>query len=221
MVPCAGMALVWTGLLKGDVPLATVVNAATMIAAPFLIPWLMQLLAGAFIAVDAAAMFQSVMLTVLAPIIGGILTPRGAGTPEGHDALRSFHAAIFGQRGCFSHVHGRQHLRTAGARATWHGSVRWRQPWYWSFRFFSSGPMRSAAPFLPTGKNIAITFSSGMKNLPIAVAIAAVSLQRTGDVPGGVGLCLPNDNGGLLLPDVHEDACSESISTRAGSSVQR
>lgn len=28
VVPCAGMALVWAGLLKGDVPLATVINAA-------------------------------------------------------------------------------------------------------------------------------------------------------------------------------------------------
>lgn len=37
VVPCSGMALVWAGLLKGDVTLATVINAATMLAAPFLI----------------------------------------------------------------------------------------------------------------------------------------------------------------------------------------
>ncbi|MBN2033474.1 MAG: bile acid:sodium symporter [Deltaproteobacteria bacterium] len=37
VVPCAGMALVWASLLKGDVPLATVINGATMIVAPFLI----------------------------------------------------------------------------------------------------------------------------------------------------------------------------------------
>lgn len=38
VVLCAGMALVWAGLLKGNIPLATVINAATMILAPFLIP---------------------------------------------------------------------------------------------------------------------------------------------------------------------------------------
>jgi len=49
VVPCAGMALVWAGLLKGDVPLATVINAATILLAPFLIPLLMSLFAGTFV----------------------------------------------------------------------------------------------------------------------------------------------------------------------------
>jgi hypothetical protein len=41
--------------------------------------------------------------------------------------------------------------------------------------------------FLPTGKNIAITFSSGMKNLPIAVAIAAVSFNEVAMFPVALG----------------------------------
>jgi len=46
------MALVWAGLLKGDVPLTTVINAATMLLAPFLIPPLMSLFAGTFVTVN-------------------------------------------------------------------------------------------------------------------------------------------------------------------------
>ncbi|MDZ7696262.1 MAG: bile acid:sodium symporter [Deltaproteobacteria bacterium] len=73
VVPCAGMALVWAGLLKGDVPLATVINGATMLAAPFLIPFLMRLFAGTFVNIDTMGMFKTVMLTVLVPVIGGVV----------------------------------------------------------------------------------------------------------------------------------------------------
>jgi predicted Na+-dependent transporter len=73
VVPCAGMALVWAGLLKGDVPLATVINAATMILAPFLIPMLMSLFAGTFVRVDPWAMFQQLLYTVFLPVLGGIV----------------------------------------------------------------------------------------------------------------------------------------------------
>ncbi|MHA1725664.1 MAG: hypothetical protein ACTSXH_12660 [Promethearchaeota archaeon] len=45
VVPCAGMALVWTGLLDGHIPLAAAINIGIMILTPLLIPLLMILLA--------------------------------------------------------------------------------------------------------------------------------------------------------------------------------
>src|SRR4030042_1033906 len=72
VVPCAGMALVWAGLLKGDVPLATVINAATSLSAPFRIPLLMRLFAGTFVSIDISGMFKTVMLTVLLPVVAGV-----------------------------------------------------------------------------------------------------------------------------------------------------
>ena len=72
VVPCAGMALVWAGLLKGDVPLATVINAATMILATFLIPLLMTLFAGAFVTVNIWGMLWQLIYSVLLPVLTGV-----------------------------------------------------------------------------------------------------------------------------------------------------
>ena len=72
VVPCAGMAAVWTALLKGDVPLGMAINALTMVLAPFLIPPLMVLLAGSNVAVNTWAMFQQLAVILLIPLILGI-----------------------------------------------------------------------------------------------------------------------------------------------------
>ena len=185
-VPCAGMALVWTGLLKGDIPLATVINAATMITAPFLIPWLMQLFTGAFIAVDAAAMFQSVMLTVLAPIIGGILLREALERQSGMAPYVPLMPAISASAAAvlmFMAVNTsvpliRNNAALIGPLATSMVLV---------FPVLVIGAYGLSRVFLPTGKNVAVTFSSGMKNLPIAVAIAAFSFNELTMFPVALG----------------------------------
>lgn len=177
VVPCAGMALVWTGLLKGDVPLATVVNAATMIAAPFLIPWLMQLLAGAFIAVDAAAMFQSVMLTVLAPIIGGILIREALECRKDMTPYVPLMPAVSASAAVFlMFMAVNTSVPLVLSNLAWIGPLAAAMVLVFPILFI--GAYAISRTFLPTAKNIAITFSSGMKNLPIAVAIATVSFNE-------------------------------------------
>lgn len=186
VVPCAGMALVWTGLLKGDVPLATVVNAATMIAAPFLIPWLMQLLAGAFIAIDAAAMFQSVMLTVLAPIIGGILLRELLESWRDMAPYAPIMPAISGSAAVFlMFMAVNTSVPLVRSNLAWIGPLAAALILVFPVLFI--GAYAISRTFLPTGKNIAVTFSSGMKNLPIAVAIATVSFNELAMFPVALG----------------------------------
>lgn len=71
-VPCAGMAMVWTGLLNGDVPLAVVIGTGTMILAPFLIPLVMLWLAGCYVRINATAMLINLIYTILMPVLAGI-----------------------------------------------------------------------------------------------------------------------------------------------------
>src|SRR4030042_3213152 len=73
VVPCAGMAIVWAGLLKGDVPLAVVINAGTMIIAPFLIPLLMLFFAGSYIHISILPMFYTLLYSILVPVLGGMV----------------------------------------------------------------------------------------------------------------------------------------------------
>jgi predicted Na+-dependent transporter len=186
VVPCAGMALVWTGLLKGDVPLATVVNAATMIAAPFLIPGLMRLLAGAFIAIDTGAMFWSVMLTVLAPIIGGILIREALERQRDMAPDVPFMPAVSASAAVFlMFMAVNTSVPLVRSNLVWIGPLTASMVLVFPILFIGAYAISRA--FLPTGKNIAITFSSGMKNLPIAVAIAAVSFNELAMFPVALG----------------------------------
>lgn len=186
VVPCAGMALVWAGLLKGDVPLATVVNAATMIVAPFLIPFLMLFFAGAFVTIDTPAMFKTVMVTVLLPVIAGIILRELA---EPRMEVKKYLPLMPG-------------ISASAAVLLMFMAVNTTVPAVLK-NFSLIGPLVGATivvfpvlffvayfigkRFLPRGKNIAITFSSGMKNLPIALGIAVTSFKGLVLLPVALG----------------------------------
>ncbi|MGQ9772595.1 bile acid:sodium symporter family protein [Chloroflexus sp.] len=61
VVPCAGMAAVWTALLKGDVPLSMAINALSM-----------AILAGTDVAISTWGMFQQLAVILLAPLALGL-----------------------------------------------------------------------------------------------------------------------------------------------------
>jgi predicted Na+-dependent transporter len=176
VVPCAGMALVWAGLLKGDVPLATVINGATMLVAPFLIPLLMSLFAGTFVSIDTAGMFKTVMITVLLPVLAGValrellerqvdvkrhlpLMPALSATAAVLLMFMAINTAVPAVAG------------NPGLIGPLVASTILVFPILFLVAYLIS------VKLLPRGKNIAITFSSGMKNLPIGVGIAVVSFK--------------------------------------------
>lgn len=73
-VPCAGMNVVWTGLLKGDVPLALILAASTMILGIVTIPSLTALLAGLYVEVSVIDMFRIIAIVLAIPLLFGIAT---------------------------------------------------------------------------------------------------------------------------------------------------
>ncbi len=176
-VPCAGMAIVWTGLLKGDVPLATVINAATMIAAPFLIPLLMQLFAGAYLAVNAGMLFAGVLEGVLVPLLVGLLVREILECKRDMTPWVPWMPALSGAAAVilmFMAVNTsvpllRANLAVLGPLAGALAAV---------FPVLFVAAWAIGRTFLSPAKNIALTFSAGMKNLPIAVAVAALSLPE-------------------------------------------
>ncbi len=185
-VPCAGMAIVWTGLLKGDVPLATVINAATMIAAPFLIPALMELFAGAYLAVDAGALFRSVLESVLVPLLVGLLAREALERRRDMTAWVPLMPAVSGAVAVvlmFMAVNTSVPLLLANLESL--GPLAAALVLVFPALFFAAWAVGRS--FLSPGKNIALTFSAGMKNLPIAVAVAAVSLPEIAQFPVALG----------------------------------
>ncbi len=186
VVPCAGMALVWAGLLKGDVPLATVINAATMILAPFLIPLLMSLFAGTFITVNTWGMFRQLIYTVLLPVLVGIalreLIGRQVNVQKYLPAMPAI-SATMAVLLMFMAINTNMSpiMKNIGLIAPLVISTILIFPILFLVAYLVS------LKFFPKSKNIAITYSSGMKNLPIAIGIAAMSFGKLEMLPVAVG----------------------------------
>lgn len=75
-VPCAGMVAGWTGYAKGNVALALVIVALSLLVSIVMIPIWMPILAGVYVEIDALAMFKDILIAVVVPLILGDLTRR-------------------------------------------------------------------------------------------------------------------------------------------------
>ncbi len=75
-VPCAGMVAGWTGYAKGNVALALVIVALSLLVSIVMIPIWMPILAGIYVHIDALGMFKQILLAVVVPLILGDLTRR-------------------------------------------------------------------------------------------------------------------------------------------------
>lgn len=92
-VPCAGMNVVWTGLLKGDVPLALILAALTMILGIATIPSLTAILAGAYVAVSILEMVRVIAIALAIPLVFGIVLRHALDLKLGKESIK--HLQIF------------------------------------------------------------------------------------------------------------------------------
>jgi len=176
VVPCAGMAAVWTALLKGDVPLGMAINGLTMVLGPFLIPPLMVWLARSSVQINPWAMFQQLAIILLIPLVLGITLRWLADRfwdPKPYlplmPALSALTAVLLMFAVCNVNVPLIQ-ARWSVVPALLGAAVLifplgFLVP-HWLGRYAFGWPQR-----------IAITYSSGMKNLPIAVGLAFASFK--------------------------------------------
>ncbi len=73
-VPPGGMIAAWTGLLGGDIPLAIVLQALTLVLGIVQIPYTLSLLAGATVDVPIESMARTLMIIVIMPLVVGLAT---------------------------------------------------------------------------------------------------------------------------------------------------
>ena len=90
-VPCAGMNVVWTGLLKGDTPLALILAALTMILGIATIPSLTAILAGAYVEVSVLEMVRVIAIALAIPLVLGIVIRHILDLKLGRDVVRHLH----------------------------------------------------------------------------------------------------------------------------------
>jgi predicted Na+-dependent transporter len=186
VVPCAGMAMMWTGLLKGDVPLVIVIEAITMLLAPFLIPLLMSLFAGEFVTINIWDMMRQLLYTVLLPVLGAIslrqLLDRRVNVHKYLPLMPAISAtmAVFlmfmAINTSILPIMKNLALIAPVIVAT-----------ILVFPILFVVARLTSVKLFPRGTSIAITYSSGMKNLPLAIGIAAMSFKGLATLPIAVG----------------------------------
>ena len=189
VVPCAGMAMVWTGMLKGNVPLSIVIGASTMVIAPFLIPALMLVLAGSYvhININMIEMFRDLLITVLFPVCAGIASRWAVehATLKSRDKLQDYLvvfpsiSAIMAMLLMFMVINTsiQMILKNTNLLPPLVVSTILVFP-----IMFGVARLLSKKLF-DYDSSIAITYSSGMKNLPIAMGIAITSFGKMSALP--------------------------------------
>jgi len=189
VVPCAGMAAVWTALLKGDVPLGMAINALTMLLGPFLIPLLMVLLAGSSVNINARALFQQLAVLLLIPLILGMTVRWVAdliGDVKSYVALMPALSALTAVLLMFAVCNVNVPLIAA----------RWTQVPALLAAIVLIFPLGFLVPHV-VGRSlftwrerVAVTYASGMKNLPIAVGLAFASFSELAGLPVALAMIL-------------------------------
>ncbi|MGC8718310.1 MAG: arsenic resistance protein, partial [bacterium] len=191
VTPCAGMAMVWTSMMKGNVPLSIVINASTMILAPFLIPGLMKVLTGSYVHINVMKMFEDLTITLLFPVAAGIASR----WIVEHTILKSDEkirhyldifssiSAVMAMLLMFMTINTsvQMILKHLALLLSLVASTALVFPIMFGLTHFLSKKL------FDYGSDIAITYSSGMKNLPIAMSIAITSFKEISALPIAVG----------------------------------
>ena len=165
------------------------INALTMVLAPFLIPPLMTLLAGSSVAVHAWGMFQQLAIILLIPLAVGITARWLADRfldPKPYLPLMPALSALTAVLLMFAICN----VNVPLIRERWSlvpsllGAVILIFPLgflipHWLGRFAFNWEQR-----------IAVTYSSGMKNLPIAVGLAFASFPKLVGLPVALAMIL-------------------------------
>ncbi|GAB6152159.1 bile acid:sodium symporter [Desulfosporosinus burensis] len=73
-VPCGGMIVAWTAMSKGNVPMTVVIMVISMLAGIVVIPFWILVLAGQYVPIDAWKMLQTILYTIVGPLLLGQLT---------------------------------------------------------------------------------------------------------------------------------------------------
>lgn len=87
-VPCAGMVAGWTGYAKGNVALALIIVALSLLVSIVMIPVWMPILAGTYVNINALGMLREIFFAVVIPLILGNLTRRLIFSKWGQDGFQ-------------------------------------------------------------------------------------------------------------------------------------
>ncbi len=186
-VPPGGMNAAWTGLLGGNVPLAIVLQALTLIISVVQVPYTLKLLAGAYVTIPTALLMKSLSVLVFLPLTAGFLTR--------WLVLRASAENIFDEfRPVFPIISGMCALAVVFIAASLQARQIVENPSVISYSVLVAVVFYVLLFFVSTAvsklfglnyeNSIPVIYGGGTKNLSIAIALAIAAFPHTNVVLG-------------------------------------
>jgi len=186
-VPPGGMIAAWTGLLEGDIPLAIVLQAITLVLGTVQIPYTVSVLAGTSVTVPIESMVRTLIIIVILPLVIGFASRWGILRWWNEKSLKEFSPN-------FAVISGLSALGVVFISAALKTHVLVKQPQLICVGLAGAVSYYLLAYFITTvlcrlgrikyAQSIPLVYGTGSKNLSIAIALALASFPNTNVVLG-------------------------------------
>ncbi len=175
LIPTSGMTAAWTGLAGGDLENALVAIAVNLIAAVFILPLYLSVLVGGSITFDPTALYQQLAIVVVAPMIAGNLTRRWLLTRYDKSGFKQLKPKFGGisSVGVMLIVFIAMAMRSQSILAEPLNSALTIVPLVLFYAIVLGVGSIIGRTFLRTEQSVALVYATSMRNLSIALAIAA------------------------------------------------
>jgi ACR3 family arsenite efflux pump ArsB len=176
LIPTSGMTAAWTGLADGDLEAALVAMAVNLLAAVAVLPVYLSVLLPGTVGFDAGTLYRQLAVVVVGPMVAGVVTRSALLDRLGSDGFKRL-KPIFGglsSVGVMLIVFVAMTMRSASILADPLSSAGVVVPlvlFYAALLVVGGGLGRW---LLSTSQGVTLVYATSMRNLSIAVAIAAV-----------------------------------------------
>lgn len=175
LLPTSGMTAAWTGLADGDLEAALVAMAVNLLTAVALLPAFLSMLVPADVSFEAGALYRQLAVVVVAPMVAGVLTRSFLLRRLGETGFRRLKPVLGGisSVGVMLIVFVATTMRSDSILADPLASVAVVVPlfaFYAALLVVGSG---LGALTLSEPQGVALVYATSMRNLSIAIAVAA------------------------------------------------
>jgi ACR3 family arsenite efflux pump ArsB len=175
LIPTSGMTAAWTGLAGGDLEAALVAIAANLVAAVFVLPVYLSVLVGGDVGFDPNALYRQLAIVVAIPMVAGNLTRRLLLRRYGDEGFKRLKPTFGGVSsfGVMLIVFIAMAIRSESILADPIASALTIVPLVAFYAIVLAVGAGIGRALLAEPQSVALVYATSMRNLSIALAIAA------------------------------------------------
>ena len=175
LIPTSGMTAAWTGLAGGDLEAALVAIAVNLVAAVFILPLYLSALVGGGVSFEAATLYRQLAIVVVIPMVAGNLTRRALLRHYGPSEFERLKPRFGGVSsfGVMLIVFIAMAMQSESILADPVASAIIIVPLVLFYAIILAVGVAVGRIFLGPAQSVALVYATSMRNLSIALAIAA------------------------------------------------